>query len=79
MVFDDASLHLIDASVQGKKLGKESSAEVEADVTDEDEGAETNRRRGQSRKLKLSHDLSQLIALNRSSASKWPLVRDKSE
>lgn len=53
-------------------------------MTDEDEGAETNRTRagrvGQaSRRLRICRELSDLIALNRGSSIKLPSSRDKSK
>lgn len=62
---------------QGKTLANQ--AEEEGDVSDEDEGAETNRRRDKPRKARLCSRLSRLITLKRSGASKWPLIRDKRE
>ena len=56
------------------------------EVTDEDEGAETNRTRagrGSSqqapRRLRICKELSDLIALNRGSSVKLPCNRDKSK
>ena len=68
---------------QGKKFGSD-QAEDGGEVTDEDEGAETNRTRagrvGQaSRRLRICRELSDLIALNRGSSIKLPSSRDKSK
>ncbi|XP_045027920.1 inactive phospholipase C-like protein 1 isoform X2 [Daphnia magna] len=65
----------------GKKFGSDQS-EDGGEVTDEDEGAETNRTRagrvGQaSRRLRICRELSDLIALNRGSSMKLPSSRDK--
>ena len=74
---------MIYRSKQGKKLASD-QAEDDGEVTDEDEGAETNRTRagrvGQaSRRLRICRDLSDLIALNRGSSIKLPSSRDKSK
>lgn len=68
---------------QGKKFGSD-QMEDGGEVTDEDEGAETNRTRagrvGQaSRRLRICRELSDLIALNRGSSIKLPSSRDKSK
>ncbi|XP_046458108.1 inactive phospholipase C-like protein 1 isoform X2 [Daphnia pulex] len=65
----------------GKKFGSD-QMEDGGEVTDEDEGAETNRTRagrvGQaSRRLRICRELSDLIALNRGSSIKLPSSRDK--
>ncbi|EFX86832.1 hypothetical protein DAPPUDRAFT_207590, partial [Daphnia pulex] len=67
----------------GKKFGSD-QMEDGGEVTDEDEGAETNRTRagrvGQaSRRLRICRELSDLIALNRGSSIKLPSSRDKSK
>lgn len=71
---------------QGKKLGKD-LVQDEGEVTDEDEGAETNRTRsnkangGQqsSRRVKICRELSDLITLNRGSAALLSNNRNKGE
>ncbi len=71
--------------VKGKKLSADQT-EDGGEVTDEDEGAETNRTRasrsggGQaSRRLRICKELSDLIVLNRGSSVKLPCSRDKSK
>lgn len=71
---------------QGKKLDLD-QADDGGEVTDEDEGAETNRTRANrggsgsqsTRRLRVCRELSELIALNRGSSTKLPSSRDKSK
>ena len=65
--------------MQGKRLDGDKQGD-EGEVTDEDEGAETNRksRANPRTKLKLCRELSNLVALNRCSSSKLIGNRDKS-
>ena len=67
-------------------LASDQANQDDGDVSDEDEGTETNRTRaarGNSghaqRRLKLCRDLSNLISLHRGSSTKMPSSRDKSE
>ena len=69
---------------QGKKLDGDQTTDDGGEVTDEDEGAETNRTRSSrggpvSRRLRICRELSDLIALNRGSSTKLPSSRDKSK
>ena len=70
---------------QGKKFGAD-QADDGGEVTDEDEGAETNRNRASrggvgpvTRRRRICRELSDLIALNRGSSTKLPSSRDKSK